>query len=71
MYDDFEKTKGKLETVLDTYQMKMELRKKLKKRTMVHPHILLFTCCHAYRRPTSSWWEAIASKALCTVSATI
>ncbi|KAL3133713.1 hypothetical protein ABBQ32_008207 [Trebouxia sp. C0010 RCD-2024] len=35
VYNDFEKTKGKLETVLDTYQMKMELHKKLKKRTMV------------------------------------
>lgn len=46
VYNDFEKTKGKLETVLDTYQMKMELHKKLKKRTMVQPHMLLPTCLH-------------------------
>lgn len=50
-YNDFEKTKGKLETVLDTYQMKMELHKKLKKRTMVHPYMLLFTCLPAPTPP--------------------
>lgn len=36
MYLDFEKTKGKLETVLDTYQMKIEHHKKIKKRSMVY-----------------------------------
>lgn len=42
-YDDFVKTKGKLETVLDKYQMKMERHKKLKKRETV---ILLLICLH-------------------------
>ncbi|DBA75042.1 hypothetical protein WJX77_009599 [Trebouxia sp. C0004] len=35
MYNDFEKTRGKLETVLDKYQMKMEHHKKIKKRETV------------------------------------
>jgi len=35
LYNDFEKTKGKLETVLDKYQMKMECHKKIKKRDTV------------------------------------
>ena len=43
-YNDFEKTKGKLETVLDKYQMKMERHKKLKKRDTVCAHC---TCCSA------------------------
>ena len=35
MFNDFMKTKGKLETVLDKYQMKMEHHKKIKKRDTV------------------------------------
>ncbi len=35
MYNDFEKTRGKLETVLDKYQMQMERHKKIKKRETV------------------------------------
>ena len=42
LYLDFEKTKGKLETVLDKYQMKMEHHKKIKKRD---------TVCHLFCRP--------------------
>lgn len=42
-YNDFVKTKGKLETVLDKYQMKMERHKKLKKRDTVCSCYLL-TC---------------------------
>ena len=45
MYLDFEKTKGKLETVLDTYQMKMEHHKKIKKRTTVCPLQLALHQC--------------------------
>lgn len=41
-HNDFVKTKGKLETVLDKYQMKMERHKKLKKRETVN--LLLVSC---------------------------
>ena len=44
MYDDFENTKGKLETVLDKYQMKMEHHKKIKKRETVSQPTRCYDC---------------------------
>ena len=55
-YNDFEKTKGKLETVLDKYQMKMERHKKLKKRDTVclqYVHKSAISKVHFWR-PTKS-----------------
>ena len=43
MHNDFEKTRGKLESVLDKYQMKMEHHKKIKKRDTVCHHSLVVT----------------------------